>query len=85
MLWSKKKPKPTTEPREAPASEPPVLGTSDKAFDVLLTLVRLYGKHAFDTDLNDAGDVETMCNDWATRLSLGAARTAEAEPGVAGQ
>jgi diguanylate cyclase len=47
---------------------------SEKALDAVTILVRLYGKHAFDTDLADARSIEARCDEWATRISLGATR-----------
>jgi diguanylate cyclase (GGDEF)-like protein len=90
MLWSKKKLSPAAAPGASPAgsaqvsrggplaaatsSEPPAPGAADKALDVLLTLVRLYGKHAFDTENAEASEVAAACDAWATRLSLGTPR-----------
>ncbi len=79
MLWSKKKPNPAAAPAVSeapPVAARPAPGAPDKALDVLLTVIRLYGKHAFDTESAEAREVEAACNDWATRLSLGAAREA---------
>lgn len=70
MLWSKKKPSPAA----APLASEPQLAAPDKAFDVLLNVIRVYGKLAFDTDDAAASEIEAACNDWATRLSLGTPR-----------
>ena len=76
MLWRKKKsadvPPPDstlTETGPGPAPDP-----SQKALDAVTVLVRLYGKHAFDTDMADKSAIEARCDEWATRISLGAPR-----------
>jgi diguanylate cyclase (GGDEF)-like protein len=77
MLWRRKRspdvatqPSPLVEPDpgEAPREK------DEKALDVVTVLVRLYGKHAFDTDMADASAIEARCDEWATRISLGAPR-----------
>jgi diguanylate cyclase len=78
MLWKKKKAPETaveseTGPAEAPADEPR-RDAADKALDAVTMLVRLYGKHAFDTDMEDASAIQARCDDWATRISLGPPR-----------
>ncbi len=77
MLWRKKKsPEGASEGSSAgddAASEP-----SEKALDVVTILVRLYGKHAFDIDTADARAIETRCDEWATRISVGAPRPSRA-------
>jgi diguanylate cyclase len=81
MLWSKKKPSPAA---VTPRSEPPLAAAPDKALDVLLNVVRMYGKLSFDTDDAVASDIEAACNEWATRLSLGTPREeGKAEDGKA--
>src|SRR5688572_17394145 len=57
---------------------------SQKALDAVTVLVRLYGKHAFDTDMADASAIEARCDEWATRISLGAPRPRPGEPGEKG-
>jgi diguanylate cyclase (GGDEF)-like protein len=77
MLWRKKK------SADVAVSEGPTLDASlgepprdltEKALDAVTILVRLYGKHAFDTDRADASSIEASCDEWATRISLGAPR-----------
>jgi diguanylate cyclase len=75
MLWGKKK-----SPEQAGAGvslvgagDPP-RDLSEKALDAVTVLVRLYGKHAFDTDMADASSIEASCDEWATRISIGAPR-----------
>jgi diguanylate cyclase len=84
MLWRKKKsadvPPPDSALVQTNRSAPP--DPSQKALDALTVLVRLYGKHAFDTDTADASSIEARCDEWATRISLGAPRPPPAE-GVA--
>src|SRR5262245_46254704 len=76
MLWKKKKAPEgaadgassveagSLEPREA----------ADKALDVVVAMLRQYGKHAFDTDISEAETVIARCDDWATRISIGTPR-----------
>jgi diguanylate cyclase (GGDEF)-like protein len=82
MLWRKKKSADMPPPdsallekalleKETEASGP---DPSQKALDAVTVLVRLYGKHAFDTDMADASAIEARCDEWATRISLGAPR-----------
>ena len=77
MLWRKKK------SGDVPAPDSTLVETragsdapepSQKALDAVTVLVRLYGKHAFDTDMADASSIEARCDEWATRISLGAPR-----------
>lgn len=77
MLWRKKKsadvPPPDSaliETKKAGLGPDP----SQKALDAVTVLVRLYGKHAFDTDMADKSSIEARCDEWATRISLGAPR-----------
>jgi diguanylate cyclase len=73
MLWGKKK----SESRPPPpvrSLEPEARHFSEKALDVVTILVRLYGKHAFDTDTAEARLTEARCDEWATRISLGTPR-----------
>ena len=81
MLWNKKgKTSTGVAARVAPADEP-TSESSDRALDVLTTLLKLYGKYAFDTDGAEASQTEAQCNEWATRISLGAPRPADADEG----
>ncbi|MEO8183035.1 MAG: GGDEF domain-containing protein [Deltaproteobacteria bacterium] len=74
MLWNKKgKASAAAAAQVARASEAPS-EPSDRALDVLGTLIKLYGKYAFDTDSAAASETEAQCNEWATRISLGAPR-----------
>jgi diguanylate cyclase len=79
MLWRKKK-SPDAAGEALTSIEPSVGETprdlSEKALDAVTILVRLYGKHAFDTDTADASSIEARCDEWATRISLGAPRAA---------
>jgi diguanylate cyclase len=75
MLWKKKKTETVAEAASnAPVSEEPRRDGPDKALDTVTSMVRLYGKHAFDTDMADASSIEARCDEWATRISLGAPR-----------
>jgi diguanylate cyclase len=74
MLWNKKGKTGTgavarVEPVNEAASDP-----NERALDVLTTLIKLYGKYAFDTDNASAAETAARCHDWATRISLGAPR-----------
>jgi diguanylate cyclase len=77
MLWKKKRTQDTVV--DAPSS-PPGAGeegardTSERALDAVTMLLRLYGKHAFDTDMSDASATEALCEEWATRIALGSSR-----------
>jgi diguanylate cyclase (GGDEF)-like protein len=73
MLWGKKK-SGSRLPPPVRSLAPRPLDFSEKALDVVTILVRLYGKHAFDTDTADARLTEARCDEWATRISLGASR-----------
>jgi diguanylate cyclase len=79
MLWRKKKSPDVAGEGvallDADASEAP-RDLSEKALDAVTILVRLYGKHAFDTDMADASSIEARCDEWATRISIGAPRPA---------
>jgi len=78
MLWNKKgKTSTGAAARVASVNEPPA-EPADRALDVLTTLLKLYGKYAFDTDGAEAAQTEAQCNEWATRISLGAPRPAGA-------
>jgi diguanylate cyclase len=77
MLWKKKRISDAVAdassshsgaPEEAPRDG------SERALDALTMLLRLYGKHAFDTDMSDASATEAQCEDWATRIALGSSR-----------
>jgi diguanylate cyclase len=82
MLWKKKgKASAGAAARVEPASEAPPSGPGDRALDVLTTLIKLYGKYAFDTDSAAAAETESHCNEWATRISLGAPRAGERASG----
>jgi diguanylate cyclase len=76
MLWKKKKATgdvtETAGPAEPGSLEP--RSPSDKALDVVVALLRQYGKHAFDTDMAEAETVAARCEDWATRISIGTPR-----------
>jgi diguanylate cyclase len=78
MLWRKKKAAEVVGDGmtlvDSGAGEAP-RDLSEKALDAVTILVRLYGKHAFDTDLADARSIEARCDEWATRISLGAAHS----------
>jgi diguanylate cyclase (GGDEF)-like protein len=76
MLWRKKKSVDVAAAADdAPLSEEPARAVSDKALDTVTHVVRLYGKHAFDTDMADASSIEASCDEWATRISLGGPRS----------
>jgi diguanylate cyclase len=84
MLWRKKKSlegagEPVTLVEAEPADVP--RDPSEKALDAVTRLVRLYGKHAFDTDRADASSIEASCDEWATRISIGAPRPANGTQG----
>jgi hypothetical protein len=47
----------------------------------LSTLLRLYGKYAFDTDTAEAAETAAECDSWATRIALGGYRVDAAQNG----
>jgi diguanylate cyclase len=81
MLWRKKKsPEPAGESvtmAEADSADEP-REPSERALDAVTRMVRVYGKHAFDTDRADASSIEARCDEWATRISIGAGRPVNA-------
>jgi diguanylate cyclase len=73
MLWRKKIS--GTGPFESlPASDAGAPDTAERALDVVARLVRLQGEHAFDTDKAEALLTQARCDEWATRITLGAPR-----------
>jgi diguanylate cyclase len=73
MLWRKK----ISGSRPSEASTANDLGAADpsaRALDVVGMLVRLHGEYAFDTDTAEARVTEARCDEWATRISIGASR-----------
>ncbi|HVZ32791.1 MAG TPA: GGDEF domain-containing protein, partial [Polyangiaceae bacterium] len=73
MLWKKKLKVSDAGPLAIARNEPDAGGT-ERALDVLATLLKLYGQFAFDTDDSDAAQIRGQCNQWATRISVGAPR-----------
>lgn len=76
MLWSKRKPTPP--PGETPAStsgERASSGSADpeRALDAVGTLLKAYGRFAFDTE-RAASAVREQCEHWAQRIALGEPR-----------
>jgi diguanylate cyclase (GGDEF)-like protein len=82
MLWKKKGQTSRGPAVRAPSESEPPAEPADRALDVLSTLLKLYGKYAFDTDDADAAQTEAQCNEWATRISLGAPRSGSAGDGA---
>jgi diguanylate cyclase len=80
MLW-KKKPTHAAASRVVSANETPS-EPQERALDVLATLLKLYGKYAFDTDSADATETEAQCNEWATQISLGPSRAQASDAGA---
>jgi diguanylate cyclase len=77
MLWKKKKSSDVALESSPSVSGVPEEGPRDgaeRALDAVTMLLRLYGKHAFDTDMSDAGATQAQCEEWATRIALGSAR-----------
>jgi diguanylate cyclase len=74
MLW-KKKARPTSG-AAAPAASASETSPEPqaRALDVLGTVLKLYGKYAFATDLSEPAETEAQCNEWATHISLGTPR-----------
>jgi diguanylate cyclase len=74
MLWKKKLKVSGDAGSLALAQNEPDAGGSERALDVLATLLELYGQFAFDTDHRDAAQIRGQCNQWATQISLGTPR-----------
>jgi diguanylate cyclase len=82
MLWKRKKSL-GAEPIQVIPEAVSAGGSADKALDVVATMLRLYGKYAFDTDTAEARHTAAQCDEWATRISIGPARPlASAMPGT---
>jgi diguanylate cyclase len=77
MLWKRKKSEePAISIRGAETSE------ADKALDTVINLLRTYGQYAFDTDEFEAEQLRTGCDQWASRILVGAPK-GEAEDDAA--
>lgn len=75
MLWNKRKP---GEPSRIELATPEKTSgcraaDTDRALDTLGTLLKTYGRLAFDTD-QTATDIRGQCDAWAQRILLGEAR-----------
>jgi diguanylate cyclase (GGDEF)-like protein len=79
MLWNKRKPNEQPALDVDLASHSGVRGTdSDRAIDSLGTLLKIYGRFAFDTE-QAASTIREQCERWAQRITLGEVR---GSPGV---
>src|SRR5262245_21132296 len=74
MLWKKKSKPIHGAAAPAPSSSEALAEAGDRALDVLTSLLKLYGKYAFDTDAAEAADTEAQCSACATRINLGTPR-----------
>lgn len=84
MLWNRRKPTPPpVEAAAPPASERASvrLADPDRALDALGTLLKTYGRFAFDTE-RAAGEVREQCERWVQRIALGEPRQPDEERGA---
>jgi diguanylate cyclase len=77
MLWNRRKPAepaPTEEPAPTTVERASVRSAdSDRALDAVGTLLKAYGRFAFDTE-RAASSVREQCEHWAQRIALGEPR-----------
>jgi len=74
MLWNRKGKASSSGAAPLSAANDPSTESGEKSLDVLSTLLRLYGKYAFDTDTAEASETAAECDSWATRIALGSSR-----------
>lgn len=71
MFWKKAAPARGTDVAPAP---PPAGDSEDQALDALVSVVKSFGKDAFDTDKSSAETTRAECDDWAQRITIGPGR-----------
>jgi diguanylate cyclase len=84
MLWNRKGKASSSATAPLSIEEDHPAEPGEKSLDVLTTLLRLYGKYAFDTDTAEAAETAAECDTWATRIALGTSR-ADAPSSAAGR
>ena len=67
MFWDKKNDQPPPAQTDSPVSTT----TSDSALDAAGSLLRTWGKHAFDLDQLDAQTIKDLCEKWARHILVG--------------
>jgi diguanylate cyclase len=84
MLWKRKTPDPF--PIDTSSESPPArTGDPDRALDSIGTLLKIYGRLAFDINGRAAGQVREQCEAWAQRIVLGQSkRQSSGSSGAAG-
>ena len=81
MLWNRKGKASSSGTAPVSIEEDHTPEPAEKSLDVLSTLLRLYGKYAFDTDTAEATQTAAECDSWATRIALGSSRADAAQSG----
>jgi diguanylate cyclase len=81
MLWNRKGKASNSGTAPVSIEEDHAAEPAEKSLDVLSTLLRLYGKYAFDTDTAEATQTAAECDSWATRIALGSSRADAAQNG----
>jgi diguanylate cyclase len=74
MLWRKNL---REQPSVSGVPRSPSDTSADEALDALISLLKLYGQFAFDTDTRPAAEARRDCEAWAGRLSFGNAAPGE--------
>lgn len=70
MFWgSKDKNKKATDARSGPPTSP---ASGDPALDATASLLRIFGKYAFDLDQCDAKTINDLCEQWARHVLIAA-------------
>src|SRR5690349_21294786 len=84
LLWNKRKPTESSRSDIAAADSSGVRSADpDRALDAVGTLVKAYGRFAFDTE-QAAVNVRQQCEDWAQRIVLGEVRRPNEAEGSGG-
>jgi diguanylate cyclase (GGDEF)-like protein len=87
MLWNKRKPSDPSQVAENSANKSGYrVAEPDRALTVIGTLLKSYGRFAFDA-AQPAESLRERCEDWAQRILLGerSPRDGEAAPGTSGE
>lgn len=81
MLWNKRKQ--SEPPRDSPDQSGCRVADADRALDAVGTLLKTYGRFAFDTD-ERAATIREQCELWAHRIVLGDAKPKDGKATSAG-
>ncbi|MEY2933532.1 MAG: hypothetical protein RL033_4281 [Pseudomonadota bacterium] len=84
MLWNRRKPAAPSRVEETAALERPSLRSTDpdRALDAVGTLLKAFGRFAFDTE-RAANGVREQCDHWAQRIALGEPKQSSESHGAA--